>query len=71
MHAQSTVRTTQSEVNIVIGVVLGEVVVVRVHIPLVCDDAVIGLALGLIAHVIVLLFVEAKLQRICCWEIYC
>ena len=42
------------EVNIVIGVVLGELhVVVRVHIPLVvCDDAVIGLALVLIAFVV-------------------
>ena len=40
------------EVNIVIGVVLGEVqVVVRVHVPLidVCD-AVIDLTLGLIAR---------------------
>ena len=39
------------EVNIVIGVVLGEVhVVVRVHIPLVvCDDAVVRRTLVLIA----------------------
>ena len=42
MHAQRTVCTTQlSEVNIVIGVVLGEVLVARVD-PLVVD-AVIGL----------------------------
>ena len=48
------------EVNIVIGVVLGEVLVARV-VPLV--DAVIGLALSLIAHVVVV-FVVAILQRI-------
>ena len=48
------------EVNIVISVVLGELhVVVRVHVPLVCDDAVIGLTLGLIAHVLIVVFVVA------------
>ena len=50
------------EVNIVIGVVLGELhVVVRVHIPLVvvCDDAVIDLTLGLIALVVIVVFVVA------------
>ena len=56
------------EVNIVIGVVLGELhVVVRVHIiPLVvvCDDAVIDLTLGLIALVVIVVFVVAILNRI-------
>ena len=49
------------EVNIVIGVVLGEVHVARV--PLVVD-AVIGLTLGLIAHVVIVVFVVAILHRI-------
>ena len=54
------------EVNIVIGVVLGELhVVVRVHIPLVvCDDAVIDLILVLIAFVVMVVFVAAIFQRI-------
>ena len=45
------------EINIVIGVVLGELhVVVRVHVPLVVrDDAVIDLTLGLIALVVIVL----------------
>ena len=49
------------EVNIVIGVVLGEVLVARV-VPLV--DAVIGLALSLLAHVVVVVFVVAILHGI-------
>ena len=52
------------EVNIVNGVVLGEVLVARV-VPLVVD-AVIGLALSLIAHVIVGIFVVAILHGISC-----
>ena len=55
------------EVNIVIGVVLGELhVVVRVHVPLVvvCDEAVIGLTLGLIALVVIVVFVVAIFHRI-------
>ena len=53
------------EVNIVIGVVLGELHVVRVHVPLVvCDDAVIGVTLGLIALVVIVVFVVAISQRI-------
>ena len=56
LRARSTngVHHAIVEVNIVIGVVLGElhVVVVRVHVPLVvCDDAVIDLTLVLIALV--------------------
>ena len=50
------------EVNIVIGVVLGEVFVARV-VPL-CDDAVVGLTLGLIALVVIVVFVVAILHRI-------
>ena len=54
------------EVNIVIGVVLGELhVVVRVHVPLVvCDDAVIDLTLGLIALVVSVVFVVVIFNRI-------
>ena len=53
LRARSThgVHHAIVEVNIVIGVVIGELhVVVRVHVRLVvCDDAVIDLTLGLIA----------------------
>ena len=54
------------EVNIVIGVVLGELHDdVRVHVPLVvCDDAVIGLTLVLIALVVIVVFVVAIFHRI-------
>ena len=54
------------EVNIVIGVVLGELhVVVRVHIPLVviCDDAVVRRTLGLIALVVIVVFVVAIFHK--------
>ena len=54
-------------VNVVIGVlvVLCELhVIVRVHVIPLCDDAVIGLALSLIAHVVVVVFVVAILHRI-------
>ena len=63
LRARSThgVHYAIVEVNIVIGVVLGEVLVARV--PLVVD-AVIGLTLGLIAHVVVVVFVVAILHRI-------
>ena len=56
LRARSThgVHHAIVEVNIVIGVVLGEVLVARV-VPLVVD-AVIGLALSLIAHVVVVGF---------------
>ena len=55
------VHHTIVEVNIVIGVVLGELhVVVRVHIPLVvCDDAVVRRTLVLIALVVIVVFVVA------------
>ena len=51
----------------VIGVVLGELhVVVRVHVPLVvvCDDAVVRRTLGLIALVVIVVFVVAIFHRI-------
>ena len=54
-------------VNVVIGVVLGELhVVVRVHVPLVvvCDEAVVRRTLGLIALVVIVDFVVAILHRI-------
>ena len=67
-RARSThgVHHTIVEVNIVIGVVLGELhVVVRVYVPLVvCDDAVIDLTLVLIALVVIVVFVVAIFHRI-------
>ena len=64
LRARSThgVHHAIVEVNIVIGVVLGEVLDARV-VPLVVD-AVTGLALSLIAHVVVVVFVVAILHRI-------
>ena len=54
------------KVNIVIGVMLGELhVVVRVHIPLVvCDEAVVRRTLGLIALVVTIVFVVVIFHRI-------
>ena len=55
-------------VNVVIGVlvVLCELhVIVRVHVIPLCGD-VVGLTLGLIAHVVVVVFVVAILHRIFC-----
>ena len=58
-------------VNVVIGVlvVLCELhVIVRVHVIPLCG-AVVGLMLGLIAHVVVVVFVVAILHRIfCIWR---
>ena len=53
--------------NVVIGVL---VVLCDVHVTrVVVVDAVAGLTLGLIAHVVVVVFVEAILQRIfCIWK---
>ena len=54
-------------VNVVIGVlvVLCELHVIdRVHVIPLCDDAVIRLTLGLIAHVVIVVFVVAILHRI-------
>ena len=68
LRARSThgVHHAIVEVNIVIGVVLGELHVgVRVHIPLVvCDDAVVRRTLVLIALVVTVVFVVAIFQRI-------
>ena len=67
LRARSThgVHHAIVEVNIVIGVVLGEVHVdVRVHVIPLCDDAVVGLTLGLIAHVVIVVFVVAVFHRI-------
>ena len=65
LRARSThgVHHAIAEVNIVIGVVLGELPDVARVIPLVVD-AVIGLTLGLIAYVIVVVFVLAILHGI-------
>ena len=64
LRARSThgVHHAIVEVNIVIGVVLGEVLVARV-LPL-CDDAVVGLTLRLIALVVIVVFVVAILHKI-------
>ena len=54
-------------VNVVIGVlvVLCELhVIVRVHVIPLCDDAVVGLTLSLIAHVVIVVFVVAIFDRI-------
>ena len=54
-------------VNVVNGVLvmLCELhVIVRVHVIPLCDDAVIGLTLGLIAHVVLVVFVVSILHRI-------
>ena len=54
-------------VNVVIGVlvVLCELhVIVRVHVIPLCDDAVVGLTLGLIALVVIVVFVVAIFQSI-------
>ena len=62
LRARSThgVHHATVEVNIVIGVVLGELhVVVCVHIPLVVCDAVVRLTLGLIVLVVIFVFVVA------------
>ena len=69
LRARSThgVHHAIVEVNIVIVVVLGEVLVARV-VRLVVD-AVIGLALSLIAHVVVVVFVVATFNRFfCIWR---
>ena len=62
------------EVNIVIGVVLGELhVVVRVHVSLVvvvCDETVVRRTLGLIALVVGFVFVVAIFHRILLYERY-
>ena len=58
-------------VNVVIGVLVvlcERHVIVRVHVIPLCG-AVVGLTLGLIAHVVVVVFVVAMLQRIfCIWR---
>ena len=65
MHAQRTVCTTQlSRSTSSLVSCSGDVLVARV-VPLVVD-AVIGLALSLIAHVVVVVFVVAILHRIFC-----
>ena len=56
-------------VNVVIGVLVVHCelhVDVRVHVIPHCDDAVVGLTLGLIAHVVIVVLVVAIFQRIYC-----
>ena len=59
--------------NVVIGVlvVLCELhVIVCVYVISLCDDAVVGLTLSLIAHVVVVVFVVAILHSIFCIRRY-
>ena len=73
VRAQRMMCTTQASVNVVIGVlvVLCELhVIVRVHVISLRDDAVFGLTLGLIAHVVIVVFVVAILHRICLYVRY-
>ena len=51
-------------VNVVIGVVLGELHVVRVVPVVVCDDAVVRRTLVLIAFILAFVFIVAILRRI-------
>ena len=51
-------------VNVVIGVVLGELHVVRVVPVVVCDDAVVRRTLVLIAFTVAIVFIVAILLRI-------
>ena len=59
-------------VNVVIGVLVVHCelhLVVRIHVIPLCDDAVVGLTLGLIALVVIVVFVVAIIQRILlCWR---
>ena len=72
--ASSTYHVHHANVceNVVIGVlvVLCELhVIVRVHVIPLCDDAVIGLTLALIAHVVVVVSFTTILHRIfCIWK---
>ena len=51
-------------VNVVIGAVHCELLVVRVVPVVVCDDAVVRRTLGLIAHVVIVVFVVAIFNKI-------
>ena len=62
MRAQRIMCTTQSSKSTSSLVVLGEVHVTRV-VPLVVD-ALIGRTLSLIAHLVIVVFLEAILHRI-------
>ena len=58
-------ETTSSVKECALRASSGDVLVARVVVSLVVD-AVVGLTLGLIAHVNVVVFVVAILHRICC-----
>ena len=68
-------RSTHDVHHVVIGVLVVHCelhVVVRVHVPLVvCDEAVVRHTLGLIALVVIVVFVVAIFsQNFAVWEIY-
>ena len=66
-HASVEVRVQC--VNVVIGVVLGELHVVRAVPVVVCDDAVVRRTLVLIAFTVAIVFIVAILRKILlCWK---
>ena len=79
MHVRhASVEVQVQCVNVVIGVVLGELHVVRVVPVVVCDDAVVRRTLVPIAFTVAIVFIVAILRRIllywspsvtvnCCW----
>ena len=65
MHVRhASVEVQVQCVNVVIGVVLGELHVVRVVPVVVCDDAVVRRTLVLIAFTVAIVFIIAILRRI-------
>ena len=65
MHVRHASVDVQVQcVNVVIGVVLGELLVVRVVPIVVCDDAVVRRTLVLIAFTVAIVFIVAILRRI-------
>ena len=65
MHVRhASVEVQVQCVNVVIGVVLGELHVVRVVPVVVCDDVVVRRTLVLIAFTVAIVFIVAILRRI-------
>ena len=58
-------------VNVVVGVVLGELLVVRVVPIVVCDDAVVRRTLVLIVLTVAIVFIVAILRRILRYWRFC
>ena len=64
MYATRPLKCRCNVVNVVIGVVLGELHVVRVLPVVVCDDAVVRRTLVLIAFTVAIVFIVAILRMI-------